>query len=249
MQWNTAAFDYLVAEPKTKTLLKALVANNFKLEHGTDIIEGKGNGLAILLHGKPGTGKKFTAQSVVEMARKPLLPVTCGDIGTQPEAVEKYLESVLHLGKLWDGVVLLDGVDFFLQGLHFTDLERNALMSIFLRVLEYYEGILIITSSRVWMFDEALKSRIQLALHYEPLGEHQRAKIWSNFISRLKSLEKKLAPAKPGDHHGKTDDSSPRGIDFVEVEAAIPKLAKETERPADSEHHYNRPSIDSGRGS
>jgi hypothetical protein len=36
------------------------------------------------------------------MAEKPLYRVTCGDVGTKPEDVEKYLQSVLHLGKIWD---------------------------------------------------------------------------------------------------------------------------------------------------
>jgi len=48
-----------------------------------------------------------------------------------------------------------------------ADLKRNSLVSVFLRILEYYDGILILTSNRVEMFDEAFKSRIQVALHYE----------------------------------------------------------------------------------
>ncbi len=32
----------------------------------------------------------------------PLYSVTCGDIGTKPEAVESYLETVLMLGKRWN---------------------------------------------------------------------------------------------------------------------------------------------------
>ncbi len=40
--------------------------------------------------------------SVAELAEMPLYSVTCGDIGTSPEAVEKYLNSVLHLGKKWN---------------------------------------------------------------------------------------------------------------------------------------------------
>jgi len=55
----------------------------------------------MLLHGSPGTGKTYTAESVAELAEKPLFRVTCGDIGTKPEDVEKYLESALHLGKSW----------------------------------------------------------------------------------------------------------------------------------------------------
>jgi AAA+ superfamily predicted ATPase len=52
-------------------------------------------------------------------------------------------------------------------------------------VLEYYEGILILTSNRVGIFDEAFKSRIQVALHYENLPKSARKKIWSNFFEML----------------------------------------------------------------
>jgi hypothetical protein len=41
-------------------------------------------------------------QSVAEFAEKPLYRVTCGDIGTSPEAVEGYLDTIFYLGKIWD---------------------------------------------------------------------------------------------------------------------------------------------------
>ncbi|KAJ8122475.1 hypothetical protein ONZ43_g1341 [Nemania bipapillata] len=125
---------------------------------------------------------------MAEFAAKPLYRVSCGDIGTNPEQVETYLESVLHLGLIWDCVVLLDEADVFLEERGQADLARNALVSVFLRVLEYYSGILILTSNRVGTFDEAFKSRIQLALHYPKLNTAQRRKIWRNFIERLRSL-------------------------------------------------------------
>ena len=40
--------------------------------------------------------------SVAEIAEKPLYRVTCGDIGTNAADVEKYLQSVMYLGKIWD---------------------------------------------------------------------------------------------------------------------------------------------------
>lgn len=57
----------------------------------------------------------------------------------------------------------------------------------FLRILEYYEGILILTSNRVGIFDEAFKSRIQVALHYQPLTPASRRKIWQNFLDMLQN--------------------------------------------------------------
>ncbi|KAI0849984.1 P-loop containing nucleoside triphosphate hydrolase protein [Daldinia vernicosa] len=187
--WNEAAFERLVLEENTKKLIRALVSDQIEPKKSTDLISGKGNGLIMLLHGGPGTGKTLTAESVAEISRKPLYPVTCGDIGTEPEAVENYLESVLHLGKTWGCVVLLDEADVFLEQRSPQDLHRNALVSVFLRVLEYYEGILILTSNRVSTFDEAFKSRIQLAIHYNDLTFYERFKIWENFISRLQDLE------------------------------------------------------------
>ncbi|KAI0860249.1 P-loop containing nucleoside triphosphate hydrolase protein [Xylaria cubensis] len=183
--WNKQAFKHLVIKEKTKRLIQALVSNQIEAEKSTDLITGKGNGLVMLLHGGPGTGKTLTAESVAETAEKPLYPVTCGDIGTKPEEVERYLESVLHIGKTWGCVVLLDEADVFLEQRSLEDLHRNALVSVFLRVLEYYDGILILTSNRVGTFDEAFKSRIQLALHYKNLSKHQRTQIWGNFLSRL----------------------------------------------------------------
>lgn len=188
VEWNDKAFGSLVADEETKEMIQALVTNQLTNEKGTDLIDNKGNGLILLLHGPPGTGKTYTAESVAEIARKPLYPVTCGDIGTKPEAVEKYLGSVFHLGKTWDCVVLLDEAEVFLEQRTLNDLERNALVSVFLRTLEYYDGILILTTNRVGTFDEAFKSRISLALRYDKLNEDQRKQIWWNFLRRLEDL-------------------------------------------------------------
>lgn len=186
--WNTDAFDFLVIEDRMKELVKAVVTNQIHAAESTDLIRGKGSGLTLLLHGGPGTGKTLTAESVADLAKKPLYRVTCGDIGTKAEEVEKYLETIFLLGKTWDCVVLLDEADVFLEERSTVNLDRNALVSVFLRMLEYYDGILILTSNRVGIFDEAFKSRIQLSLRYQNLDRTQRLEIWRNFISRLERL-------------------------------------------------------------
>jgi SpoVK/Ycf46/Vps4 family AAA+-type ATPase len=188
VRWNKEAFEHrLVLKEEKKELMRALVTVHIAKSNAirTDFMEGKGEGLIILLHGGPGTGKTLTAESVAEFAERPLYRVTCGDIGTDPEHVEKYLEAVLLLGTTWGCVVLLDEADIFLEMRTQTDLQRNALVSVFLRVLEYYEGILILTTNRIGTFDEAFKSRVQLALHYPPLGVQGRWEVWRNFVQSL----------------------------------------------------------------
>lgn len=199
VSWNTMAFERLVLPSRIKDLIRALVmvrTSHRAVKEGlgiagkrTDITSGKGNGLIMLMHGGPGTGKTLTAESVAEIAKMPLYRVTCGDIGTNMEAVEKYLNTVLHLGKTWNCVLLLDEADIFLEERSMSDLKRNSLVSVFLRILEYYDGILILTSNRVGMFDEAFKSRIQVALHYENLNRSARKKIWQNFLDMLEEDE------------------------------------------------------------
>jgi AAA+ superfamily predicted ATPase len=56
-------------------------------------------------------------------------------------------------------------------------------------LLTIFQGILILTSNRVGTFDEAFKSRIQLALHFSNLDADQRAKIWAKFIDRLAEVK------------------------------------------------------------
>ncbi|KAK7921482.1 hypothetical protein PG985_009504 [Apiospora marii] len=223
--WNKDSFKHLVVEPNTKELIQALVKNQIASEQGTDIVNRKGNGLIILLHGGPGTGKTFTAESVAELAEKPLFRVTCGDIGTKPE-------EVLYLGKIWNCIVLIDEAEVFLEQRSLDNLERNALVSVFLRVLEYYEGILILTSNRVGTFDEAFKSRILLSLHYDNLSEGQRTQIWKNMLRRLEDISNKDDSAatemEPGSRKRKARDGTDTlGIDFDEVNCYITELAKQ----------------------
>lgn len=205
-------------------MIQALVSHQIESEKGADLIHRKGNGLIILLHGGPGTGKTFTAESVAEIAQKPLFCVTCGDIGTKPEQVEKYLESVLYLGKTWGCVVLIDEAEVFLEQRSLDNLERNALVSVFLRVLEYYEGILILTTNRVGTFDEAFKSRILLSLHYEKLTKGQRRKIWRGFINHLEDTHMPSNGKSSGrEHNGGSSSTSSASLNHTS-QAELPDI-------------------------
>jgi AAA+ superfamily predicted ATPase len=92
------------------------------------------------------------------------------------------------------------------------------MVSVFLRVLEYYEGILVLTSNRVGTFDEAFKSRIQLALHYPNYSEADRRKIWGNFIKTLDEVEQNVDLA---DLEDRVDDLARHKMNGRQIRNAV----------------------------
>ena len=143
---NTA-FKDLVLPPAHKKMVRALVSHHVRGFHGStgtvqakkqttdgivssfDLIHGKGRGLVLLLHGVPGVGKTSTAESVATQLKRPLLPITCGDLGTTASEVENNLETYFELGSKWGCVLLLDEADVFMAKRTTGDFERNALVS------------------------------------------------------------------------------------------------------------------------
>ena len=57
--------------------------------------------------------------------------------------------------------------------------------SVMLRVLEYFKGILIMTTNRVMMFDVAMLSRCHYAIDFKSLTQKQETKIWQSYVDQL----------------------------------------------------------------
>ncbi|KAI1365430.1 hypothetical protein F5Y08DRAFT_304074 [Xylaria arbuscula] len=200
------AFDNLVF-PKDgldrKKIVRSLVAQHFRDKESTtsrdeqsDIIRGKGKGLIILLHGAPGVGKTSTAEGIAELFNKPLFQITCGDLGTTAKEVEAALETNFSLANKWGSILLLDEADVFLARRTPHDFQRNGLVAVFLRVLEYYAGILFLTTNRIGDFDEAFSSRIHISLHYPALDYDSSVDIfdlnWRLIKARFKNKGRDL---------------------------------------------------------
>ena len=171
---------------------KANTGNESDSEHQFDLVRGKGKGLIILLHGAPGVGKTSTAECVADYTHRPLFPITCGDIGETAKEVEQNLERNFSLAHRWGCVLLLDEADVFLQARDKEDMRRNSVVSVFLRVLEYYSGILFLTTNKVGHFDEAFKSRIHVSLYFPQLDEETTIKIWKMNLERLVNNKKHI---------------------------------------------------------
>jgi len=97
--------------------------------------------------------------------------------------LEEQLSTIFRLAHHWKAIVLLDEADVFVQSRSFNN-QHNTLVSVFLRKLEYYRGIMILTTNRVKHFDDAIQSRISVALHYGPLGSDTRKTIWESFLKK-----------------------------------------------------------------
>jgi AAA+ superfamily predicted ATPase len=102
-----------------------------------------------VLHGPPGTGKTLTAEGISELLKCPLYMASAGELGTDSRFLESELQKILDICHAWGAILLLDEADVFLEKRNMHDIHRNALVSIFLRQLEYFQGILFLTTNRV----------------------------------------------------------------------------------------------------
>jgi hypothetical protein len=183
IEWQTDAFDRLVLPKNQKELILGFTESQRKFRDTfDDVIEGKGKGMIILLCGPPGVGKTLTSESVAEEMKVPLYTMSAGDLGFDPRKVESKLQDILEMCSRWNAVLLLDEADVFLEQRSLHELERNKLVSIFLRVLEYYEGTMFLTTNRVQTFDPAFQSRIHISLDYPGLTIDSRKTVWKNFL-------------------------------------------------------------------
>ncbi|KAK8098144.1 P-loop containing nucleoside triphosphate hydrolase protein [Apiospora kogelbergensis] len=199
IEWNDRCFDELVLDAGTKRTVQALVStHSTKQSSFDDIVKGKGQGLVCVLHGPPGVGKTLTAECVAEYVRRPLYMVSSGDLGVEASQLDKSLARIMRMTCAWRAVLLIDEADVFLEERSPQNLHRNAMVSVFLRLLEYFSGILFLTTNRVASFDDAFKSRIHIPIRYTNLSQESRLQIWRNFLARV--------PRGEGD--SKSDDKS-----------------------------------------
>ena len=108
----------LVLDPIAKTMIKALSQRytqekETNVTYSADFIRNKGEGQIFLLHGKPGVGKTTTAECVAELTKRPLLSLTCGDLGIDPLQVEGNLTKWFKLATSWEAILLLDEADVY----------------------------------------------------------------------------------------------------------------------------------------
>ncbi|PVH92914.1 P-loop containing nucleoside triphosphate hydrolase protein [Periconia macrospinosa] len=193
LTWNDIPYQNLVLDDKDKVALTAFADHRAHKTGFDDFVEHKGEGIVILLCGPPGVGKTLTAEAIAERARVPLYILSAGELGSTPADFEKALKNALMCSQIWGAMLLLDEADVFLEARSSNSLERNELVAIFLRQLEYYQGLLFLTTNRISTIDPAFRSRIDLVIPYKDLDSSARKQVWRNFINRLPPAEVQLS--------------------------------------------------------
>jgi len=212
--WNDAAWGHLVYNEDQKDLVHTSVEHHRRIKAGIDdVITGKGLGLIILLSGPPGTGKTLTAEAVADKTRRLLYYLQAEDLGIDASTLGRNNKKVFEMATEWDAVVLLDEADVFMAQRSPKDIRRNELVSIFLRELEYFQGIrkwlskglslftafhntncelqVFLTTNLYSTIDNAFRSRVNIHLLFDSLSSSARRQLWQKFMARLPKQEKK----------------------------------------------------------
>lgn len=177
-EYNPGLRDKLVLPDDQRELLDILTSD-ISVFTG-DIIEGKSSGNVILARGRPGVGKTLTAEVYAEVIGRPLYSIHTGSLGITAELVRKNLEEIFVQAKRWDAVLLLDEADVFVLERGF-ELHQNAIVAEFLRTLEYYDGLLFLTTNRIDEVDGAILARCAAVIDYRAPEPAAARQIWQTF--------------------------------------------------------------------
>ncbi|MGZ5009065.1 MAG: ATP-binding protein, partial [Methylobacter sp.] len=149
-----------------------------------DIIEGKSGGTTVLCAGPAGVGKTLTAEVYSEIIKRPLYRVHSGQLGLNVGEMEKALKDVLTRAQRWGAVMLIDEADVYIKRRD-NNIAMNAVVGVFLRVLEYFNGLLFLTTNRVDDIDEAIVSRCIALIKYYPPDRDARRRIWQVMVEQF----------------------------------------------------------------
>ena len=153
----------------------------WKIDH----ISNKDEGQVALLHGPPGVGKTYTVRFIAQSTGRPLIALNIADLMLEEDEIEDRLINWFTLAERWKAILLLDEADIFLERRATRDIQRNSIVSIFLRRMDYFRDLLFLTTNRVGQIDDAFLSRVSVVLQYDHLTDDTRRKIWNGFFKKL----------------------------------------------------------------
>lgn len=193
----TVSFDSVIMPKKKKlAIIDALEQVNkhdliFKTWGFEEVFE-KGTAISMLFYGEPGTGKTLMAQAIADRLEKKLKTISTAEIeSSEPGAAERNIKAFFEQTKD-DTVLLFDECDSLIYDRSVVGAILAAQVNQLLSCLEYYKGIVIFTTNRLGVLDEAFNRRLSLKLEFEMPSVKERIDIWKRMFPKKAPLAKKI---------------------------------------------------------
>jgi len=145
-------------------------------------------GINILLHGVPGTGKTFIAGVIANELKRPLIQINANAIRgsfygeSEKQARELFQEMRAAVKRLSPVFLLNEGDQLIHQRIsspeRAVDHAENTIQSVFLEELESFPGILIITTNLADNLDLAMSRRLHYKLEIKAPDYQARIALW-----------------------------------------------------------------------
>jgi len=181
--------ERLILPPSHRKLVGALVSNlevlrmESEAEDKSRLLRSKASSNIILAFGPPGTGKTLTGEVYAEKIKRPLYEVNSGELGISADTIEERLKEVLERAVRLRMPILINEADVFIQA-RGDSLEQNAIVSVFLRLLEYHNGLVFMTTNR-GDTDDAVKNRCIAEIEYGIPGPSERRRLWASLAKEF----------------------------------------------------------------
>lgn len=175
----------LILPDNMKRLSRMLVATSHG-EDAEDVIENKSQATIVACIGDPGLGKTLMAEVMAEACEKPLYKTQAAQLGLDPTSLEANLYRILRRAERWGAVVMIDEANAYIHE-RGHDIKQNAVVGVFLRLLEYFRGTLILTTNQTrdslkddssFDIDDAILSRCQAVFKFELPDHDLSARLW-----------------------------------------------------------------------
>lgn len=154
---------------------------------------GSPTGSTVLLYGPPGTGKSLTAQHLASELSLPLLKVDASRVlscwvGESEQHVRRIFDDYSNIQKELgvSPILLFNEADQLLgtrdSGSNSVEKMSNNMANLFLEGLERFSGILVATTNRRDLLDEAFSRRFTYKLELPPPDRTLRIALWQTHL-------------------------------------------------------------------
>ncbi len=135
-------------------------------------------------------GLHLPAQVFAEQNHRPLYELQCSQLGISPPEVEENLRDALLRARRWNAILLINEADVFVCA-RGSDIVQNAIVGVFLRLLENLSGVCFLTTNMGTTIDDAINSRALVHLEYKYPDAKERTELFGiqSQIQRLDAPE------------------------------------------------------------